>query len=40
MTHVRYEHIATSNVFYGKFSYARMASLVGKHDNFRASVYA
>ena len=31
--------MATSNVFDGKFSYARMATLVVKDGKFRASVY-
>ena len=34
MPHVWHEHMATPNVFYGKFSDARMATLVVKHDNF------
>ena len=34
MSHLWHEHMTTSNVFYGKFSDARMATLVVKHDNF------
>ena len=33
-THIRHEDMLTSNVFYGKFSDTRMATLVVKHDNF------
>jgi hypothetical protein len=38
VTHVRYKHMTTPNVLDGKFSDARMTTLVAKHINFRGSV--